>query len=358
MSLRARYTVYLVVLHLVFAAAVGVLLRDQRAWLLAVEVVAVVSLAVGLRLVRSLFAPLALVRSGADLLHDRDFTTRLREVGHRELDPLIRVYNQLAEHLREERVRGEEREHFLQKIVAATPTGVLVLDVEGRVVLANRAAEGLLGAAAGTAQGRRLADLPGPLAAELETLAVGEARLVRLQGRRRVLCRALTFMDRGFARRFLLLEELTEELHRSEKAAYGKLVRMMSHEVNNTAGAVQSLLESCLNYAGQLADDDRDDFARALEVAIARTGSLNRFMQEFAEVVRLPAPRLAACDVPALLERIEVLLHADCAARRIAWTLGAARRRPASAPRRRPDGTGVDQHLPQRDRGHRRRTAS
>jgi signal transduction histidine kinase len=79
------------------------------------------------------------------------------------------------------------------------------------------------------------------------------------------------------------------------------------------------LLESCLNYAGQLADDDRDDFTRALDVAIARTGSLNRFMQEFAEVVRLPAPRLAPCDVPALLERIEVLLHADCAARRIAW---------------------------------------
>ena len=44
-----------------------------------------------------------------------------------------------------------------------------------------------------------------------------------LQGRRRIKCRALTFMDHGFARRFLVLDELTEELHRSEKAAYEKL---------------------------------------------------------------------------------------------------------------------------------------
>jgi nitrogen fixation/metabolism regulation signal transduction histidine kinase len=319
-SLRRRFTLYVVLVHVVFAAVVVLLLRDRQVWLLAVEAVAVLSLLAGLRLIHSLFAPLDLVRTGADYLRDRDFTTRLREVGHPELDPLIRVYNHLAEHLREERVHGEEREHFLQKITAATPTGVLVLDVEGRVVMANPAGEGLLGVTTGALLGHRLAEVSSPLVAELDDIAIGETRLVRVQGRRRVLCRALSFMDRGFARRFLLLEELTEELHRSEKAAYGKLVRLMSHEVNNTAGAVQSLLESCLNYAGQLADADREDFSRALGVAIARTASLDHFMREFAEVVRLPAPRLAPCDVPALLERIEVLLHADCTARRISWT--------------------------------------
>lgn len=319
MSLRARFTLYLVTLHLVFAATVGLLLHGRTPWLLVVEVVAVASLVVGLLLVRALFVPLALVRSGADLLNDRDFTTRLREVGHPEVDPLIRVYNRMAEHLREERIRGEEREHFLQKMVAATPTGVLVLDLDGRVVLANRAAANLLGVEAGVLQGRQLADAPVALGRALAAIDVGETRLVRLEGRRRVRCRVLAFLDRGFPRRFLLLEELTEELHRTEKAAYGKLVRMMSHEVNNTAGAVQSLLESCLNYAGQLAPADRDDFSRALAVAIARTGSLNRFMQEFAEVVRLPSPRLAACDVEALLARIEVLLHAECARRRVVW---------------------------------------
>jgi signal transduction histidine kinase len=43
--------------------------------------------------------------------------------------------------------------------------------------------------------------------------------------------------DRGFPRSFLIVEELTEELRASEKAAYGKLIRLMSHEVNNLRGA-------------------------------------------------------------------------------------------------------------------------
>jgi two-component system nitrogen regulation sensor histidine kinase NtrY len=318
-SLRLKYTLYLVAIHVVFGVVVLLLLGDRRVWILAVEGATILSLAIGLRLVRSLFVPLAMVRSGADLLKDRDFTTRILEVGQPELDPLIRVYNRMAEHLREERVRSEEQEHFLQKIIAASPSGILALDVEGRVSMANPAVEGLLGRTHAEMLGRRLADLDTPFVEELDAVREGQARLVRLQGRRRVRCRALTFMDRGFARRFLLLEELTEELHRSEKAAYGKLIRMMSHEVNNTAGAVQSLLESCLNYAGQVEPADRDDFARALGVAISRTGSLNRFMQEYAEVVRLPAPHLSPCDLGTLLERIEVLLHADCAARGIAW---------------------------------------
>ena len=65
------------------------------------------------------------------------------------------------------------------------------------------------------------------------------------------------FFDRGFPRSFLLLEELTEELRASEKAAYGKLIRMMSHEINNSVGAVGSLLDSFRGYGGQLGEEDR-----------------------------------------------------------------------------------------------------
>ena len=61
-----------------------------------------------------------------------------------------------------------------------------------------------------------------------------------------------TFVDRGFPRSFFLLEELTEELRQSERAAYEKLIRVMSHEVNNTVGASNSLLHSCLSYGHEL----------------------------------------------------------------------------------------------------------
>jgi signal transduction histidine kinase len=185
--------------------------------------------------------------------------------------------------------------------------------------MANDSAAALLRRDGGEVLGRRLAELDSRIAAELAVLEDDETRLVSLLGPRRVKCRALSFMDRGFARRFVLMEELTEELYRSEKAAYEKLIRMMSHEVNNTTTAVNSLLDSCLQYREQISENDRDDFAHALGVAVSRSGRMNRFMREFAEVVRLPAPNPQPTDLERLLADVVFLMKQQVGHRRIDW---------------------------------------
>ena len=92
--------------------------------------------------------------------------------------------------------------------------------------------------------------------------------MVGLLGARRVKCHHGTFVDRGFPRSFLLIEELTEELRQFERAAYEKLIRVMSHEVNNTVTASNSLLHSSLTYAGELEAANRHDFEQAIGVVI------------------------------------------------------------------------------------------
>ena len=54
------------------------------------------------------------------------------------------------------------------------------------------------------------------------------------------------FIDRGFPRHFVMIEELTAEILAAEKKAYGKVIRMMAHEVNNTIGPVNSIMQSAL----------------------------------------------------------------------------------------------------------------
>ena len=319
MTLRRRFLLYIVLLHLVFAACAVWFLWDRRVWLIAVEIVFVVTLVQGLGLARSFFGPLELIRAGALQIRERDFMTRLVATGQPDMDQLLDVYNQMIDTLREERIRGEEQEHLLQKVLRESPGGVITLDVDGRVATVNPAAERLLGLAADQLVGRALSDLGTPLAAGLADLDGETSRLLKLDGRRRVRCQAATFMDRGFPRRFLLLDELTSELHRTEKHAYEKLIRMMSHEVNNTSGAVQSLLESCLAYRRQLDENDRADFTGALEVAIQRTANLDAFMRGFAEVVRLPSPRLKRADPWRIASRLGTLLRDRLAAARIAW---------------------------------------
>ncbi len=320
MSLRTKFILYLLFIHLVFCAVTVWLLRDQRPWLLAVEAFFLLSFITGLVLVRRLFEPIRLIRSGIEFIQASEFGTRFREVGQGDLDPLIRVYNAMADHLREERIRSEEQEHFLHRIISGSPSGILTLDLEGRVSMANAAAARLLGRERDQLTGRPLAEL-GPFARDLSRLEDDGADVLTLDGRRRVKCQALTFMDRGFTRRFLLMDELTEELHRTEKAAYEKLIRVMSHEVNNTTGAVGSLLDSCLSYGSQIGEDDREDFVRAISVAISRTGRMNQFMQNFADVIRLPAPARQETDLGELINEVALLLREESARRRVTWNL-------------------------------------
>jgi len=308
-SLSARFLAYLVLLHALFAGVAFLLLRGSRAWLLAVEAVFAVSLLGGLALLRGLRRGLQPLEEASRLLEESDFTTRFREVGQPEVDRLIGVYNRMADELREERTRNQEQQGLLARILAVSPSGVVILDFEGRVAFANPAAVRLLAPGEETLGGRRLGELASPLAAALAALAPGEAAVVPLAGARRVRCHRGSFLDRGFERAFLLLEELTEELRHSEKAAYAKLVRMMSHEVGNTVGAGRSLLESCLAYGRHLPEAERRDFEEALSVVVSRLGQLQEFTRGFADVVRLPPARLGPCDLGIVVRAVATLLR-------------------------------------------------
>jgi nitrogen fixation/metabolism regulation signal transduction histidine kinase len=259
-------------------------------------------------LVRSFFIPLNLIRTGAELISERDFTSQFREVGQPEMDALIRIYNRMIARLREERLKAQEQHYFLDRILTASPAGIVTLDFDGRISSLNPSARELLGWTDEEASGRRIE--------ALETVPLGESRVLS-HGRRRLKVSRAELFDRGFPRHFLIVEELTEELRASEKAAYGKLIRMMSHEVNNSVGPVSSLLDSFRGYSDQLGEEDRQDFTNAVTVAIARLERLGAFVNGFAEVVRLPPPDRRPCDVRQLLDEILLLLRPQLEQRRI-----------------------------------------
>ncbi len=317
MSLRFKFTLYLIFVHLLFAGVAVYLLVKERFWLLAVEAVFVISLFVGLKLISNLFGTIELIKTGAQFIQDSDFTSRFREVGQPEMDQLVHVYNRMVDHLREERTRMQEQNYFLEKIVTASPSGIITFDFDNRIAMVNPTAERTLAVEHSDLNGKKLDELNTPFATALKDLKPGESQIAPLTGRRRVKCRRSQFLDRGFTRDFILMEELTEELRQTEKTAYEKVIRMMSHEVNNSVGSANSLLHSCLHYSDQLRNEDRPDFDNALNVVIARTDQLNSFMRNFADVFRLPPPNLQPCDLQKLLEDMTLLFKSDCRAKRI-----------------------------------------
>ena len=68
--------------------------------LLTAEVLFAASVVVGYFLVRAFFVPLELIRTGAELMRDRDFGSHFRKVGQTEMDDLVEIYNRMVDQLR------------------------------------------------------------------------------------------------------------------------------------------------------------------------------------------------------------------------------------------------------------------
>ena len=317
MKLRVKSDLYLVGVHLLFFSVTAALLYHRPWWLLGVEALCLLSLCIGIRLNRTLFSSLDLIKGGSDFISDGDFATRFIPVGHPDIDRMIDVYNCMIDRLREERIQFQEQNFFLRKLIEASPTGVIILDLDGYIRLVNSAAERLLGASEDGFEGKSLKRLGTSFTSQLAELEPRAPQIVSLGGRRLLKCWKMDFVDRGFAHHFILIEELTEELRKTEKAAYERLIRLISHEVNNTVASAGSLLESCRAYAPQLGDEDRPDFETALQITITRTRELSEFVSRLAEVVRIPEPALVRCDLRPILEDVLVLMSADLSRRRI-----------------------------------------
>jgi two-component system nitrogen regulation sensor histidine kinase NtrY len=318
LNLRRRLLGYIWLLHLAVFALVLWLYRERPLVVVSVELVLVASALLGSWLLGRALQPLDYTRRFQELLQEHNYAARLQQAPEDELAGLVQQFNQMLEQLHDERLRLGEQRGFLDRLLEATPSAVLAFDFDGRVRLVNASALALLGItapeghalgdwAAGGASFANAADAAArertlQLLAQLEELPLGESRLLADADGRRYRAQRSHFFDRGFARHFLLLEELTEELDSSERATYEKLVRVLAHEVNNTVAATGSVLDSLLFYKPQLTVADGVDFATAIEAVQRRNASLGEFIERFTRVVKMPAPEPRPTDLRELLE--------------------------------------------------------
>ena len=342
MSLRTRGMLYLSILHLAVLTLAFGLLRNQLLWLLFVEAVLVASFVVGLLLIKRVMQPMQYAQQLKELLQEKNYATRLKQERNPELGALVDAFNALLGELYQERLHLGEQRGFLQSMLEATPSAVVVFDFDLRISLLNASANELLGLRAAVGQGishwlegagefaaaptsaeQSLADAQLrrcklDFLSQVDALPLDIATLITDQDGRTFRAQRKQFIDRGFARQFLLIDEITAELKRSEKATYEKLVRVLAHEVNNTVAVTGSVLDSLLYYAPQIQSSDRDDFSTAIDAAKRRASALSEFIDRFTGVVKMPEPVLACTDINALLDDIAALYRSDCTRRGIA----------------------------------------
>jgi PAS domain S-box-containing protein len=216
--------------------------------------------------------------------------------------------NALGQTLREQRLGALEATALLRKVMDEIDVAVFAFDSEGKLRVVNRAGERLAGQAAERMRGRT-------------AQALGLAEFITGQPQRtydggfpggakgRWEIRRSTFRQGGLPHQLLVISDVSRTLREEELAAWQRLIRVLSHEINNSLAPIKSIagsLQSLLSRPARPGDAD-EDLIRGLEVIAGRSDALSRFMQSYARLARLPAPRYAPLDIETWVRRVVTL---------------------------------------------------
>ncbi|MDE5688125.1 MAG: PAS domain-containing protein [Paramuribaculum sp.] len=296
----------------VWIVGIGILLlfvpeiiaRGTRVFYSVAAIAVIVPLFLLWRLFVSLLRPISAVNNGMDLVRAQDFSSRLVPVGQKDADRLVGMFNKIIERLKEERLHNIEQNHFLQLLIQASPMGIAIQDYDGRITMANPSMLRFLDISDTNINGKSFTAIAGSTAKAIAETPDGTTRSVRLGDTMVIRIARLGFMENGFRRPYVLVESLTDEVLKAEKAAYGKVIRLIAHEVNNTMAGVNSMLETL---AIVLADDT--ELAEAIDSCHDRCGSMSRFITSYADVVRIPEANLVPVELNARLKSMMPFLE-------------------------------------------------
>ncbi len=269
-----------------------------------------------------LIKPYQIISSGMELLREQDFSTRLRPIASSEANQVIEVFNKMMDQLKDERLQVREKNHFLDLLIQASPQGVVILDFDEKISEINSAGLRLLSISnIDEVKGKSLSESNINIGKQLAELKANEDVVIRGSGITMYRCSRSSFIDRGFAHPFILIEELTHELLKTEKKSYETIIRMMAHEVNNSVGAVSSTLNVISDTLRQDENNELADVLPAVEASFDRCRHLGEFISNFAEVVKIPPPTLSKVSINELAKSVDALTRIECQKRNTQLTL-------------------------------------
>ena len=244
------------------------------------------------------------VRHGLRRFAQRDWSTRVDPDPPEMADGMAAEFNALGELLRTEQTHLEQHELLLRTIIDAAPMAIVLLDSPGRIQYSNATARDIF------FEGKELrghnfiamlGEAPVPFreavlgkvddlfqvdAEETETYHLAK-RHFELEGEEHLL---------------IMVKNLTRELRRQEVDVWKKLIRVISHELNNSLAPITSLVHSARLITQRGEQDPK--LVRVFDTIEDRARHLQEFVEGYARFARLPKPRRDKVDLVEFLERL------------------------------------------------------
>lgn len=250
---------------------------------------------------RHVVRPLQTLSNVVAALRENEYSFRAREVGEGDaLGDLAAQINELAGDLRVRRHRETETFALLERVVETMDLPVFAFDAESTLQLTNPAAARVLE----TPMERLLKQNATALGIS-EILACEDNAVVTLtlHGREgRWMVRRSRFYQDGMPHTLLLLSDVSGVLREQERQAWQRLIRVVAHEVNNSLTPIKSIAGSLRSRS--LTQANPVDVEHGLAIIEERAESLNRFLQTYSQLAKLPRPQKSELPLAPLLQRV------------------------------------------------------
>ncbi|SNS43933.1 sensor histidine kinase [Sphingopyxis indica] len=231
-----------------------------------------------------------------------------------EIAVLTNAFNRMTEQLQGQtsalvsaNQQLETRRSFIEAVLSGITSAVVSVDAQGRILLANAAAERLIGTEGESLTGKSLADVAPELAALIDS-DEHEAivQFARADAEPATLAAKAVAQGDGFV---LSFEDITQQLLDQRRAAWSDVARRIAHEIKNPLTPIQLAAERLQRRFGDKVEGDEATFRRLTDTVIRQVHDMRRMVDEFSSFARMPKPTFGVEDVRDILKQAVFLFE-------------------------------------------------
>lgn len=273
----------------------------------------------GLWAANRIVEPISRLVRASERVREGDLSTRVEMEGTGdEIDDLSNSFNRMTSQLEGQRTelvaanhQLDQRSQFTEAVLSGVSAGVLGLDNEGHITLANRAALRFFGKTADEMIGRNImVAVPEMYGAVSDARAWPERtahrQVVLLQnGQERTLnirvTREMTGSGQGGF--VLTFDDITELVHAQRTAAWADVARRIAHEIKNPLTPIQLSAERIRRKYGKEITTDPEIFEQCTSTIIRQVNDIGRMVDEFSSFARMPSALIKIVDLNEVLRQ-------------------------------------------------------
>jgi len=229
-----------------------------------------------------------------------DVSQKLRLFNDDSFLDLAKAINELIDHAQHQQQRNKSSQLLLQKIVSNIDVAIIATDELGWITLANHKAQSLF------------IDPKNLVGQSTYTLGIQELFNQPLNepisfqfpnGKGRWQCFHEQFFDKGKQFELYFITDVSHLLRMEELKSWKNLLRVLSHEINNSLTPIASISQSMLP---SVTFDE--DLSEGLQLIHQRAKSLESFIKSYRQFTHLPTPKVHSVELHKMISCCITLL--------------------------------------------------